>query len=194
MAERYSFPILKVDEIRDTMNELQINLTNDDLTQPAGWKVKQIYEQLIELLLNQRREDMAQPALSGLDELDYPELHEESIPMIAFLKAWCAPPPPARRAGCSLFRNLFRAPSDASFPLRVRSPLSRPQLQAALDLRHHRLQARRHQPARPEAAQAQPLRDHQLRQVPRGPSAGLRRVHAGDGRPRAAEGAPRGGE
>ena len=33
MAERYSFPILKVDEIRDTMNELQINLTNDDLTQ-----------------------------------------------------------------------------------------------------------------------------------------------------------------
>ena len=107
MAERYSFPILKVDEIRDTMNELQINLTNDDLTQPAGWKVKQIYEQLIELLLNQRREDML-PSLNGMAELEFPELHEESVPMIAFLKAWCA------RA----------APSQARRPQKCKSPLT----------------------------------------------------------------------
>ena len=87
MAERYSFPILKVDEIRDTMNELQINLTNDDLTQPAGWKVKQIYEKLIELLLNQKKEEMAQPAFNHIDLLEFPELHEESVPMVAFIKA-----------------------------------------------------------------------------------------------------------
>ena len=88
MSERYSFPLLPVREIRDTFGELRIQVTEDDLANPAGWKVKQIYEQLIELLLNQRREDMAQPAFSGIAELEFPELHEESVPMTAFLKAW----------------------------------------------------------------------------------------------------------
>ena len=86
MAERYSFPLLPVREIRDTCGELRIAVTEDDLTNPAGWKVKQIYEQLIELLLNQRREDML-PSLNGMAELEFPELHEESVPMVAFIKA-----------------------------------------------------------------------------------------------------------
>ena len=88
MSERYSFPLLPVREIRDTFGELRIQVTEDDLANPAGWKVKQIYEQLIELLLNQRREDMAQPSFGGIAELEFPELHEESVPMTAFLKAW----------------------------------------------------------------------------------------------------------
>jgi len=41
----------------------------------------------VELLLNQKREDMAQPAFSGMQELEFPELHEESVPTIAFLNA-----------------------------------------------------------------------------------------------------------
>ena len=108
MAEgRYSFPMLPPREICATCAELAINVVEDDLTNPAGWKVKQIYEQLIELLLNQRREDML-PSLNGMAELEFPELHEESVPMIAFLKAWCA------RA----------APSQARRPQKCKSPLT----------------------------------------------------------------------
>ena len=87
MSERFSFPILALREIRDTLNELGIVMTEDDLANPAGWKVKQIYEKLIELLLNQKKEEMAQPAFNHIDLLEFPELHEESVPMVAFIKA-----------------------------------------------------------------------------------------------------------
>lgn len=90
MAERYSFPLLKLNEIRETFAELGIVINEDDLATPAGWKVKQIYEKLNELLLHQKREDLReQPAFNQLDvQLEYPELHEESVQMIAFMKAW----------------------------------------------------------------------------------------------------------
>ena len=98
MAEgRYSFPMLPPREICATCAELSITVCEEDLTSPAGWKVKQIYERLIELLLNQSRESMAQPTFVGMDALDFPELHEESVPMIAFLKAWYAAAPPHRQ-------------------------------------------------------------------------------------------------
>lgn len=90
MASHFSFPLLPVKEIRETLKELNILISEDDLVNPAGWKVKQMYEQLLELLLGQRMQDMVQPSFAGSEELEYPELHEESVPMIAFLKAWCA--------------------------------------------------------------------------------------------------------
>ena len=51
----YAFPLLKLQELVSTLGELNIQVTNDDLLNPAGWKVKQIYEQLVELMLNMRR-------------------------------------------------------------------------------------------------------------------------------------------
>ena len=86
----YSFPLLPMREIKDTLAELKIVVTEEELKEPAGWKIKGIYEQLIELLLAQWREDMVQPAFAGMDELEFPELHEDSVPMMAFLKAWSA--------------------------------------------------------------------------------------------------------
>jgi kinetochore protein Nuf2 len=83
----FSFPPLKPSEIRSTLAELDIVVSDDDLKKPAPFRVKQIYEQLVQLILGLRREDMAQPVFSGIEELDHPELHEESIPMITFLKA-----------------------------------------------------------------------------------------------------------
>ena len=40
----YAFPLLKLQELVSTLGELNIQVTNDDLLNPAGWKVKQIYE------------------------------------------------------------------------------------------------------------------------------------------------------
>jgi|TARA_B100000524_G_scaffold233545_1_gene124129 kinetochore protein Nuf2 len=85
----YSFPLLKSGEILLCLHELQIASTEEDLQKPNPLKVQLIYSQFIELLLNQRREDMVQPAFSGIQELEFPELHEESVPTISFLNAWC---------------------------------------------------------------------------------------------------------
>lgn len=85
----FSFPLLKNGEILLCLNELQIASTEEDLLKPNPLKVQLIYSQFIELLLNQKREDMVQPAFSGIQELEYPELHEESVPTISFLNAWC---------------------------------------------------------------------------------------------------------
>ena len=37
----YSFPLLKPREIQEIFTELNIPIVEDDLTNPAGWKVKQ---------------------------------------------------------------------------------------------------------------------------------------------------------
>ena len=84
----YSFPMLKPREIVEILGELGIAMTEEELSNPAGWKVKTIYEQVIELRLNLRREDMAQHAFDAVDHLEFPELHEESVPTLAFFKAW----------------------------------------------------------------------------------------------------------
>ena len=43
----------------------------------------------IELCTGVTREEMSQPAFAGLSALNYPELHEDSIPELAFLRACC---------------------------------------------------------------------------------------------------------
>ncbi|KAL3899704.1 MAG: hypothetical protein SGPRY_012599 [Prymnesium sp.] len=84
---QYSFPILQNKEIVLVLNELQIEAVEDDLLHPTSGKVQLVYQQLIELLLNQRREDMVQPQFAGMAELEFPELHDESVSTIAFLRA-----------------------------------------------------------------------------------------------------------
>ena len=83
----YAFPLLNKQELISTLGELDIQVTNDDLLNPAGWKVKQVYEQLVELMLCMRREDIQQGPFEALEELEHRELHDESVPMIGFLRA-----------------------------------------------------------------------------------------------------------
>ena len=65
-------------EIRDTLAELKIVVTEDDLVNPAGWKVKQTYEQLIELLVGQRlaAREFGPLPLGLLDALVHRELDD----------------------------------------------------------------------------------------------------------------------
>ncbi|EOD35971.1 hypothetical protein EMIHUDRAFT_362808 [Emiliania huxleyi CCMP1516] len=82
-----AFPLLKSAEILQCLNELGIASSEDDLLHPTGLKVQHIYASFNELLLHRKREDMAQPDFEGLQELEFPELHEQSVPMIGFLSA-----------------------------------------------------------------------------------------------------------
>ena len=87
---QYSYPLLHSDEILTVLRELTIDATSDDLINPTAQKVHVVFSQLVELLLNQKQEDTAQPQFSGIDMLEYPELHEESVPAMGFITAWCA--------------------------------------------------------------------------------------------------------
>ena len=87
---QYSYPLLGSAEILTVLRELTIDATSDDLINPTPQKVHVVMSQLVELLLNQKQEDTAQPQFSGIDMLEYPELHEESVPAMGFITAWCA--------------------------------------------------------------------------------------------------------
>jgi len=86
-----AFPLLKNAEIIQCLNELKIQSTDDDLTNPTGTKVQHIYASFTELLLHSKPEDRAQPDFEGLQQLEFPELHEQSVPMAGFITAWYAP-------------------------------------------------------------------------------------------------------
>jgi kinetochore protein Nuf2 len=83
-----AFPLLKNVEVLQCLNELGIQSTEDDLTNPTAVKVQHIYASFNELLLHRKREDMAQPDFEGLQQLEFPELHEQSVPMIGYITAW----------------------------------------------------------------------------------------------------------
>ena len=87
MPEQFSFPMLSVRDIRETLPELDIHVTEDDLNNPTPLRVKQIYEQFIELLLHVAPREMAQPGLHNAELLEYEELHQESVPMMAYIRA-----------------------------------------------------------------------------------------------------------
>ena len=112
-----AFPLLKSAEILQCLNELGIASSEDDLLHPTGLKVQHIYASFNELLLHRKREDMAQPDFEGLQELEFPELHEQSVPMIGFLSAWCAALPRRgwrRRRRTSPARRRRPSPSRAA--------------------------------------------------------------------------------
>lgn len=87
MSSHYSFPLLSAKEILLCLSELSVECIEDELLNPTSGKVQMMYSQFIEMLLNQRREDMVSPAFQAMEELEFPELHEDSVPTMGFLKA-----------------------------------------------------------------------------------------------------------
>ena len=51
--------------------------------------LRRVFEHLLELCTGLSKDDIAQPVFAGLAAMDYPELHDESIPALAFYRA-CA--------------------------------------------------------------------------------------------------------
>jgi kinetochore protein Nuf2 len=69
------------------MQELRIPFSEQQLHQPTPEHVRLMLEQLIELLTPTRREDLANPVPEALEALGFPELHEESAPVVVFHRA-----------------------------------------------------------------------------------------------------------
>eukprot|EP00164_Ancoracysta_twista_P005929 GFYU01008161.1.p1 GENE.GFYU01008161.1~~GFYU01008161.1.p1 ORF type:complete len:442 (+),score=188.44 GFYU01008161.1:63-1388(+) len=89
MSSEYMFPRLKSVEILECLNDLGIGLTKDELMDPKPETVRLVYEKFVELLMGVRREDMRQPSFAAIDNLSYPELHDESIPELGVNRAIC---------------------------------------------------------------------------------------------------------
>ncbi|GMI40714.1 hypothetical protein TeGR_g7362, partial [Tetraparma gracilis] len=89
--ETFSFPMLKGGEILQCMSELSVPLTEADLMEPEKNKanIRRAMVYLIELCTGVTRDSLSTPAFAGLNALSFPELHEDSIPELAFVRA-CA--------------------------------------------------------------------------------------------------------
>ncbi|KAG7666604.1 putative kinetochore protein NUF2 [Nannochloris sp. 'desiccata'] len=83
----YSFPILTDREVAQCLNELGMTYSVEQLSKPTFELVHPIYENLVTALVGITREEMQQPVFSAIDALEFPELHDESIPVLAFHKA-----------------------------------------------------------------------------------------------------------
>lgn len=87
--QAYSFPLMDLADIILCLNELGISVTKEELLNPDKYKdqIRRVYEYLTELCTGITKDEMSQPAFSGLQQLSYPELHEESIPQINSFRA-----------------------------------------------------------------------------------------------------------
>ena len=87
MVQQHTFPILKNSEILLCLNELGIPANDKDLTDPNPMRTQQMYGQFAELLLDKTAAYSHCPHLqdlAGMQELEFPELHEESTQAAAF--------------------------------------------------------------------------------------------------------------
>jgi hypothetical protein len=82
----YSFPVLKASEIFACIREMQIPVSEEEIKKGDVMAVRKIFEVFIENIMGTTKEEMSQPAFSGLSALNYPELHEESIPELTFFR------------------------------------------------------------------------------------------------------------
>ncbi|KAA6429433.1 MAG: kinetochore Nuf2, partial [Trebouxia sp. A1-2] len=83
----FSFPILSNQELLPCLKEMDLPLTAEQISKPTFEILQRIYEILVTTLLGVTREELQQPVFMAIDTLEYPELHDESIPTLAFIKS-----------------------------------------------------------------------------------------------------------
>jgi kinetochore protein Nuf2 len=85
----FSFPLMKINEIKDCLNALEIKVTEAQLNDIEENKTlyREILEFLAELCCGVTQEEMAQPAFNGLSAFNNIELHDESIPTLHAFRA-----------------------------------------------------------------------------------------------------------
>ena len=83
----YSFPLLKVEDILHFLKSVSITINVADLKTPNASIVRRMLELFVEDIMGISKEELQTPQFVGLENLEYPELHEESIPELGFFRA-----------------------------------------------------------------------------------------------------------
>ncbi|KAK9843984.1 hypothetical protein WJX81_001035 [Elliptochloris bilobata] len=86
MAQTFSFPILSDAELLPCLKDMELPLNAAGLAKPTPELVRPVYESVVTTLVGVTREELQQPVFTAIDALEFPELHDESIPFMAFLK------------------------------------------------------------------------------------------------------------
>jgi kinetochore protein Nuf2 len=84
--EKFSFPLLQNHEIVECLAELHVSMDEADLAKARPAQLRHIYELLLCDCLDLSKEQLYQPKFSGLDALTFADLHEESVPMLHFIR------------------------------------------------------------------------------------------------------------
>lgn len=83
----YSFPELKNLEILQCMDDLRIPLNESELNKPSVITVQRIFESFAEIFMGASKDHLSlQPNFHVVEMLDYPDLHLESISLVAFYR------------------------------------------------------------------------------------------------------------
>ncbi len=84
----YDFPILKYDHILECLEQLNITANLEELKHPSPPLVCSMMEQFVFRLMGESREDMRQPKFDAVSLIEFPDLHEESLPEFTFIHKW----------------------------------------------------------------------------------------------------------
>lgn len=75
---------MKVQEIVSRLKMFELNVSLDDLRRPTSELVCEVYRTLVIALMGINERELGQATFYGLENLDHPSLHEQSIPFINF--------------------------------------------------------------------------------------------------------------
>ncbi|XP_024390098.1 uncharacterized protein [Physcomitrium patens] len=85
---QFSFPVLERKEILSCLSaDAGITLEEQHLVKPSMETVWPVYESLVLNIMGITREELQQPAFHAIEKLEYPELHEESVGILASIRA-----------------------------------------------------------------------------------------------------------
>lgn len=85
--EVMEFPELPIKVIVQIFEEMRIPLSDSDITKPNPSQVQRVFETLLEMFTGTGKESYSQPSFSVMEMVEYPELHYDSISLIAFYRA-----------------------------------------------------------------------------------------------------------
>ncbi|KAI7843287.1 hypothetical protein COHA_003119 [Chlorella ohadii] len=80
----FGTPLFAEKDIIIFLSELGMSASAEHLGKPTYEFVQPIFENLVTALMGVTREELQQPVFSAIDALEFPELHDESIPAVAF--------------------------------------------------------------------------------------------------------------
>ena len=83
----FSFPLMKAPDVLQCMQELQIELTGEELAAATPDAVRRVFETVVDICMGVTKDELDQPAATGLEVLEHGELHEDSIPQLAYFRA-----------------------------------------------------------------------------------------------------------
>jgi len=76
--------LLKVSDIVQALNTINIDIIDEDITKPTPERVFYIYECMVNYTLGIRYSDLTEPNFEVEQKLEYPELLKDALPLVSF--------------------------------------------------------------------------------------------------------------